>query len=384
MTQSLLKNKKLSTYTIALFGILILILGCQHQKLDLPVIPEDSEQAPRAQYIQLNRKFDSASGYDFKQPADIYYGIDNFLYVADTDNNRIVMLDIGGTIQGYSQPIPHPEAITQNDSLQLLIINKTNKIYRIDLFRHNHIINQAPVEIVHEQATQPNKKYTGISVFQGFRYYVTVIDESVNPVQSQIYSFSAVNAWQGPLPLYTSGTGLFSALLPTSIISVREQYRDISARENTLAFIFTQTGFWEPANLFNYYKVQYITTTIFEGQEVLIPRTDLTGSPEEDYLYYYDKFYNPEDIALDYAGNMFVVDAGPPEDKLQETGKEPGFYRFGPTGLQLQAVVGYGSGDYQFKNPKGIAVSPSTELQIVYVADTGNNRILQFRLSTDL
>jgi hypothetical protein len=40
------------------------------------------------------------------------------------------MMDEGGTIQGYSQYIHHPEAITQDDSLNLLIVNKTNMICR--------------------------------------------------------------------------------------------------------------------------------------------------------------------------------------------------------------------------------------------------------------
>jgi len=42
-----------------------------------------------------------------------------------------------------------------------------------------------------------------------------------------------------------------------------------------------------------------------------------------------------------------------------------------------------GNGDKQFTNPKGIAVSPYPEDQTVYIADTGNNRILLFRLSTN-
>ncbi len=365
---------------IILLGIAtISFWQCKHETLPLPYIPPDEPKIIGDEYIQLNHKFDQASGYNFKAPADIYYGVDNFLYVADTGNDRIVMMDLGGGIMGYSQYIPHPEAITQNDSLALLIVNKTNKIYKIDLFKFQHNIAQAPVEVVFEQSSEPTRQFTGISVHNGFEYYVTVVDSSASPILSQIYDFYGNNVWKGPLPLYTNGSGLFSALIPTGITSLREQYLDISSRENTLGFIFCQSGSYPPANLVNYYKVQYITTTIFEGQEVLTPKTDLSGTPEEEYLYYYEKFYLPEDIALDYGGNIFVVDAGSPDGVHL-----PGFYRFGPTGQQQQAVVGFGSGDYQFKTPKGIAVTRNTDNQTVYVSDTGNNRILQFKLSRDL
>ncbi len=365
---------------LAIIAILLLSLSaCKHETLPLPNIPEDEPQIIGDEYVQLNEKFDAAHGYHFKAPSDIYYGVDNFLYIADTGNDRIVMMDLGGGIMGYSQPIPHPEAITQNDSLQLLIVNKSNKIYRIDLYKYQHRIDQAPVEVVFEQSSEPTRQFTGITIHNGFEYYVTVVDSTVSPILSQIYDFEATHRLKGPLPLYPNGSGLFSALIPTGIVSLREQYLDVSSREKTQAFIFCQSGSYPPANLFNYYKVQYITTTLFEGQEVLVPKTDLSGTPEEDYLYYFDKFYLPEDVALDHAGNIFVVDAGKPDGS-----RAPGFYRFGPTGQQQQAVVGFGSGDYQFKTPKGIAVTPNTINQTVFVCDTGNNRILQFMLAKDL
>lgn len=377
---SMVKKKHTGKYWGLFLVMAIIIISCQHEKFPLPNIPEDEPQTGGDTYVQLNQVWDNASGYNFKNPADVYYGVDNFLYVADTDNDRIVMMDLGGGIQGYSQYIPQPEAITQNDSLQLLIVNKTNKIYRIDLFKHQHNIAAAPVEIVYEQSSQPNRQFTGIAVHEGFWYYVTITDFSTTPVYSQIYDFDSKNIYRGTILPYNTGTGLFSAVLPTAIISLRERYLDISSKEDTKAFIFCQTGFVPNSNLFNYYKVQYITTTMFEGQEVLTPKTDLTGIPDSNYIYYYDKFYNPEDVAIDLAGNMLVIDAG----SDQPDGRQPGFYRFGPTGLQLQAVKGYGDGAYQFKSPKGIAVTPNTERQTVFIADTGNNRIVQYKLAKDL
>jgi len=371
-----------------LSGLLLiaLIFSCTSQKLPLPNIPPVEDQfsnVGKEVYVQLLPAFDAAHGYNFNQPSDIYLGVDNFLYIADTGNDRIVMMDLGGQIQGISQPIPHPEAITQNDSLQLLIVNKTNAIYKIDLPKYAHHIDQAPVEKVFEEASRPTRQFTGITVHNNFEYYVTVIDVADSSVNfkafSFIYDFNSDHTLKGPLPLNVNGTGLYSAILPTGIVSIREQYLDISsAAEQTRAFIFTQTG--RTKLLRNNFKVQYITTFFFEGSEFLTPNVALIGTD----LYDPSKFYNPEDVAIDRAGFIFVVDAGRAVDDPDTTKPLPGFYRFAPSGKQLQAVLGAGDGIQQFNNPKGIAVLPFLEDQIVFIADTGNNRILMFKLSTQV
>ena len=176
-----------------------------------------------------------------------------------------------------------------------------------------------------------------------------------------------------------NGTGLYSAILPTGIVSLRERYLDISSRaEDTKAFIFTQTG--RTRLLRNNFKVQYISSYFYEGAEVLTPNTSLIGTD----IYDPNKFYNPEDVAVDRLGFIFVVDEGQTPSGSDSLKHPPGFYRFAPSGKQLQAVLGYGSGERQFNHPKGIAVLPFLEDQIVYVADTGNDRILMFQLSTQL
>ncbi len=365
-------------------ALVILATGCTHEEFPLPTIPPAEQQFPSYQnpdYIQINPPFDAANGYNFNKPADIYYGVDNFIYVADTDNNRIVMMDLGGTIQGYSQTIEHPEAITQNDSLQLLIVNNRNAVYRIDLYKYSHRIGQAPVEKVFEQASQPTRQFTGISVHNGFEYYVTVSDPQSPQKVSYIYDFRSDHFLKGPLPMEVNGSGLFATMLPTAIVSQREQYLDFSARsEVTEAFFFTQAGFIPELQLQNYYKVQHISTTVVEGSTILIPDLALIGSD----LYDFEQYYRPEDIAIDRSGFLFVVDAGPVPDDNPAPQYTPGFFRFSPTGKQLQAKLAFGSGPEQFNYPRGIAVTPAAETdQVVYVADTGNNRILRFKLSTD-
>ncbi len=372
------------TYWFLLLSTLILVVSCNHDKYPLPTVPKGEElygNVGKEVYNLINPILDAEHGYNFNHPSDVYVGADNFVYVCDTDNNRIVMMDIGGTIQGVSQYIEHPEAITQNDRLELLIVNKTNRIYKIDLVAVNHHINNAPVEMVFEQTSEPNRQFTGITVYNGMEYYVTVVDVADSSTNfkefSFIYDFNPDNTLKGPLPLFVNGTGLFSAIVPTAIVSLRERYLDISSRkEDTKAFMFTQIG--RTSLLHNAFKFQHITTKLFEGQEVLVPNTALIGTD----IYKPDKFWNLEDVAIDRQGYIFLVDAGRAIDDPDTTRPLPGFYRFAPSGLQLQAVLGLGDGPRSFNNPKGIAVTPFIEQQIVYVADTGNNRIMMFQLST--
>ena len=48
-------------------------------------------------------------------------------------------------------------------------------------------------------------------------------------------------------------------------------------------------------------------------------------------------------------------------------------------GVDIVSFGGTGDGALQFRNPQGV----SYFRRIVYVADTGNNRISRFRLNTD-
>jgi len=359
--------------------------ACSHDKYPLPNIPDTEDRYSnigKSVYNLVYPIWDRHNGYDFNKPADIYFGVDNFIYVCDTENDRIVMLDAGGTVQGISQRLPHPEALTQDDSLNLLIVNKTNKVFKIDLFHHQHQLAAAPIETVFTQISEPTRQFTGITVHNGFEYYVTVVDvadSNSNFLEfSFIYDFNANHTLKGPLPLYVNGTGLFSAILPTAIISYRERYLDISrTNEDSPGFWFTQTG--RTSLLFNSFKIQDVTTRTMEGQIMLIPNTGYIGTD----IYDANNFWNPEDIALDRQGFIFIVDAGRPITCADTTLPAPGFYRFSPTGGILQKVVGLGTGEKQFNNPKGIAVSPYLDDQTVYVADTDNDRIMLFKLSTD-
>ena len=76
-------------------------------------------------------------------------------------------------------------------------------------------------------------------------------------------------------------------------------------------------------------------------------------------------FKNPEGATVDNAGNIYIADA--------ETDSVFKFNSFG------DLLISFG-GPEKFSNPFGVAFFDKT----LYVADTGNDRIVRFILSTDL
>ncbi|GBC75861.1 Serine/threonine-protein kinase PknD [bacterium HR07] len=80
------------------------------------------------------------------------------------------------------------------------------------------------------------------------------------------------------------------------------------------------------------------------------------------------QFNGPTDIAVDAAGNVYVVDSG--NHRIQ---------KFDSTGKFLGKWGTRGSGDGQFETPIGIALDGSGKF--IYVADKGNHRIQKFDIS---
>ncbi|MCG8607614.1 hypothetical protein MJD09_21845, partial [bacterium] len=128
--------------------------ACGGEKFPLPepsAIGDGTSAVDDTLYIQLSPIWGpetNATIYDFDQPRDILVGREPFIYVADSGNDRIVMLDLAGNLVGVSQTIENPIALTQDPKLRLLIVTDSNTIYRIDLVAASHDIGAADPELV--------------------------------------------------------------------------------------------------------------------------------------------------------------------------------------------------------------------------------------------
>lgn len=388
----------------------------------------------------------------FSEPSDVYVGREPFIYIADTGNDRIFMLDTFGNILGIIEGIPHPVDMVQDPRLILYIVNETSKIYVVDLFKINHDLTNAKIDTIfgaeqknHDCELRPSDcwEFVGISVYKNSDgdnelYLASTGPRERNRMIHQVsLDTSRVEPYKGPLPLVPGGLGFFGVTEPTGITDVRGRLID---------FVFTQRG----ANTF---KVQWITT----GGE-----TSAFGAfldPRLGFDIFQIDFVEPEDVAVDEFLNLYVIDAaadsmykfssngallqtlGPVNDAQKEitltstllentfidslegspilkgsidifkssesdttlllSDNGRGFFEGWAgtgtfnyeTGLMnitfndsMRSVTSAGvkmSIFYSTKglnNPRGISVFN----KIVYIADTGNDRVLRYKLSTDI
>ncbi|MEK7728715.1 MAG: hypothetical protein AAB354_09900 [candidate division KSB1 bacterium] len=305
-------------------------------------------------YLQLRPVWNAATGYDLKAPHDILVGREPLIYLADTDNHRILMLDLAGNILGSSQRLEHPVALTQDSKLNLLVVTDSNKIYRLNLVAAQHRIANAAVETVFHEIDNPDRSYTGIAAVlatvqneAAIFYFVTATGNDKKDNQVLIFPENFNVRIPDAVSLEPNGLGILSAATPSGVTALRDFSGD---------FIFCMTGD-------NSFKVQWVTA----GQFGFVPR--LNPSQGNFDIFAQDKFAAPEDVAVDAEGNIFVVDAA-----------RHALFKFSAAGEEQQSFGSLGAGEKQFNAPKGVAFFNRT----LYVADTGNDRIVRFRLSTDV
>lgn len=361
--------KNLQYIVPGLIAVIMTMGGCQEREFPIQSLPTGTINTTIGDtvYVAQNPEWTG-----FNHPQDIIIGKEPFVYVADTYNNRIVMLDIGGRVLGYSQSIKNPVAIAQDKRLQLIVCAQFDTllagnskettfgaIYRLDLFATGNVINAAVPRRVFYDPTDSVRRYTGVATLFDNTYYVTRLGpkNELTRVDKDIavLLFSKTDQLITPIANLTpEGTGLRSLHDLTSIATF--------PTGKSVEFVISQTG---DNALF---KVQWIRLVI-AGQTSFFDSKFYPSVDGEIGLLQLGKFDRPEGVTLDPSGNLFVVDAG--RDSL---------YRFSSRGVERYSFGGTGSGERQFREPWGVAFHDKT----VYVADAGNNRIVRFKLSTDL
>ena len=78
-----------------------------------------------------------------------------------------------------------------------------------------------------------------------------------------------------------------------------------------------------------------------------------------------DRLCGPRDVTLDAAGRVYVVDSW--NNRVQIYNPDGSYY--------ATLGTGYGSSDYQFESPTGLAIAPNGD---IYVADPNNQRVQVF------
>jgi len=362
-------NLRKNIEVIILFILIVFFTSCT-EKFDLTGIDTGDGNVNiggDTVYIQLNPVWEG-----FNRPQDIMVGREPFIYVADTENNRVVMLNLNGDVLG-SRAINRPVALAQDYKLNLIVcaqfdtvvggVSQTfSAVYKIDLVSSSHQLSSANIKRLLPRPADLNRplvKYTGTCAFFNNVFYISRKGPNntsfVDPDNS-ILIFSPKKLLGVPSEEDTLigrvpnidplGQGLVSANEISSLASFNDQ---------TIDMIVTLTG----ENSFKSQWLKYVISPIDQ-------RYLSNYSPNSVSFMIPNKFSRPEGSAVDQSRNIFIADAD--RDSI---------YKFNSFGDELQSFGSFG--DDSFNEPHGVAFFDKT----LYVADTGNNRIVRFILSTE-
>ncbi|GAB4290613.1 MAG: hypothetical protein Kow0098_09360 [Ignavibacteriaceae bacterium] len=354
----------------AIYFILILILfaGCG-DKFDINQVVNQNSGSGNITgdtlYVRLNPDWTG-----FNKPQDVMIGKEPFVYVADTENDRIVMMNLDGRILG-TKAVKHPVAIAQDFQLNLIVcaqfdtvVNQLTQtysaVYKIDLFIVQHQLEIAPMKrllpVSASDLNNPDREYTGVAVFYDNTFVIArrgPHNSSLSDPDNAFLSFgkivnpdgSKTDTLLGRISGFDPlGAGVPSANGLSSVTSFNETNYDI---------IITLIG----GTAFKSQWFEYIDSREFTGYTTAL-------QPSESEFMTPNRFVQPEDAAIDNIGNVYIADAG--KDSV---------FKFNSFGDELQSF----GGPEVFNKPYAVAHFD----KVLYVADTENNRILRFILSTD-
>jgi hypothetical protein len=367
---------------------------------------------------------------EFDAPIDVHVGFDRFVYV--TDNQGLHLLDRADLNPRITIELNGANAIAQDRLLNIYVSARIDTVIEsVDpnitwnlpaVFKIKNLNGTGPLTMVDTlifpfddaslstsaaQNARLNRssannyervEITGISTLADNSLYITRRgpSNSTNQVAApdntvlefrrisvngeltgKMQNVRQIRTLNPTTPSLRSGVGLSSIatfVAPPQrdtftedrsfIVAQADQTRDISFRVLWINAVETPDGL------------------IFEQNSQLLAQ-DTTQA--DGFLYEPDKFQQPTDVAFggDDDSFIFVVDAA--QHKLyqfQSNGQEGVPPPPGAENQTKQVLVSFGefgAGPKQFNSPSGVAYFN----QVVYVADTGNNRIARYKLTTD-
>ena len=311
----------------------------------------------------------------FNNPQAILLGKEPFIYVCDTDNNRIVMLNTAGTVLG-TLSIKKPIAISQDYRLNLIvcaeydtvingITNTYSAVYKIDLFAVNHVIGNAIPKLIlprtEDISSHPLCKFTAVTAFYDNSYYVArtgTNNTSNSDPDNSIIQFVPVDQYHD-----TTLSNRVPNIDPlrSGMITANGINCMTSFNKKNLDFIATFDKGVVNETVFKAQWFQFFSTIASEGYKSAINQAAGVAFVQPN------RFGAPTGSCIDPSGNIYIADGDPGKDSV---------FKFSPYGDELQSFGGL----TWFSKPAGVAFFDRT----LYVLDSQKNMIRRFILSTDL
>lgn len=353
---------------ILIFLLLATLYGCG-DKLDLSQFPITNNGG----VINVNDTsyvHQTPDWVGFNSPQDIIIGNDQIIYVCDTKNNSVVQLDVAGdrlSTRLFGTNI-FPKKISQDYNFDLLVLSDSvtsldtiTVLHRLKLVENGGLVaNARIITLMTSMYPTPNtnklRKFTGVSVYPDNTFIITRtgpsdpigIDNGNAIIKASgieyIVSAEKINGFQ------ISGNSFYSI----------ENVSDISvAKNSTTDFIITRnTNDTTSLNKVIYFIFNDVNGTF--DPKFNSPLQDIAST----------KFGTPNAVTQDANSNIYAIDA------LRNH-----LFKFNPSGKLLVESFGtLGAGVHQLNSPQGVAHYD----KVLYIADSGNNRIVRYKLSTDL
>jgi len=331
-------------------------------------------------YVQVNPTWTSADGMALNNPYDVCIGYDQFVYVCDTKNNRVVKLAEDGTFI-ESDSVVNPVAITQDRGLDLLVvagdffttrpdtifagtdsmrIGLDSTVYGNAIYRKRHFGNEG-FQVVWRADSPYYSRYfpqLGRDVWYEAEFWGIAASTETNKeyflADFAVGRIMKFNSQDKPVPpeLVSEGVAYGKTSYPSDV------YFYTIAGRNYLAF----------AQGYGNFGAQIVSpingTPLFTAGEAGLPplvRFSARGFKQ---------------VVVDEQSNFYVLLAATDTD----LGARHLLYKYDRTGEKLLEFGTEGSGERQFRGPRGLAYKNG----ILYIADTGNNRIVRYQLATDI
>ena len=341
----------------------------------------------------------------FQEPVDIIAGFDELIYVVDKATEEIISLDESGRELGRFK-VRGVRAVAQTRGLDLLAIGENTAnvagtdfdvtcIYKIDMHGEGASFGIEYARIT-DTITHPfyfkstfsssdaDVQFNKIAVLEDNRFYVTRKGTDNNPQKfggpdDAVLLFGANGTYITPVIVNTPN-GFFRDFFKRPMgISSFVQPPQISAGGPD-HFVFTSIG--ENTSI----KVQVIDYLESDFGASYEPRIlfESDSTVADGNLATPDKFAEPVGVTITGDGTNFILVVDRAKDSL---------YQFTTTGLegvkppagaasskyQMASFGGRGEELSQFNAPSAVAYKN----RIVWVCDTGNGRVLRFKLTTD-
>jgi hypothetical protein len=398
----------------------MLISGCEFLGNESDVTRDEIFEAghiepglfKEVEYVPLFPFYTTAGdGGLLQSPMDVYVGYDQFLYIVDARGLHV--LDVAGRAANFIAIEGGAQSVIQDRRLHVYVTARRDTLlngrtWNLPVVLHYEDITTGSPKLADtiwhpfdEDSRKFNRpdpistdeqvEFTGVAVLPDNSIYVSRRGP-VNQLASVILPHNTVLEFDpeglnvsAVIALNPNTPSVRSAINPSDVMTfVQPPQRQSFPGEKH--FMITQTP--GPGQELQFATLS-IKAVVTPDGIVYRPDTEMigvSGDPDrgDGFIYEEGKFENPTDMAFaaDGSNYIFVVDSG--TDSLyaftsrgvEGVAPPPGAGGSKPV---VVSFGGEGDGALQFNDPNGVAYFN----RIVYVADTGNNRLSRFRLNTD-